>query len=263
MNPPIVLLTDFGVKDGFSGVIKGVVATIAPDTPVIDLSHGIESQNILHSAYLLAANYTYFPKQSVFCCIVDPGVGSNRRAIAIRTQDYIFLAPDNGLLTLILEQEKILGMRELTNKKLHLPQRSATFHGRDIFAPAAAHITRDILFSELGKKISNPVKLDLPHPVLTETTLTGSIIYSDNFGNLFSNINYDTFQNFVQQKAFTISCSTYQESQICASYSEGKDTTPSYIFNSWGLLEIFMKNARADSLVNETKQIKVVIMPPL
>ncbi len=188
-RPPIVLLTDFGSKDAYVGSMKGVIAGIFPDARVIDLTHEIEPQNVRQASFVLEAAHPYFPKNSVFVSVVDPGVGSERKIIAVRTSAGTFLAPDNGLLTLVLTGEPKAEIRTVTNRKFFRKQISSTFHGRDCFAPTAARLAQNpSLFSELGPRASNYKKLNWPGARLIGKKWVGEIVYFDHFGNAFTNI---------------------------------------------------------------------------
>ena len=161
--------------------MKGVILNIIPDVELVDITHQIDPQNVLQAALVLQAAYSYFPDKTVHLVVVDPGVGSKRRPIAARMGDYSFIAPDNGVLTPILKMDACRTF-ELTEQKYFLKTISSTFHGRDIFAPAAAWVAKGTELSEMGRTIDDPVTLDLPDPVFQNGILTGQIIYIDRFG---------------------------------------------------------------------------------
>ena len=189
-RPVIALLTDFGLGDGDVGVMKGVIATITPDVHIIDITHEVAPQNIPSGAWILAASYRYFPENTVFVCVVDPGVGSSRNAIAVHAGDRFFVGPDNGLFSYVLAQQTIHRTIVLSNPAYHLPQVSSTFHGRDIFAPVGAHLARGVALAELGTAI-DPAKLqriDIEPPSRQGTDIYAYIIHVDRFGNLITNI---------------------------------------------------------------------------
>lgn len=190
VQPAIALLTDFGTKDTYVGAMKGVILSIAPRAAVVDLSHGVAPQNIAEACYQLAASCSYFPTSTLFCCVVDPGVGSLRRAVAVQTERYIFVAPDNGLLTLALRAHPPLECVELSNPLLQLPNASSTFHGRDIFAPAVAHLAAGVAFASLGRRVecSALVQLADIDAVQTSSGWCGRVVSIDSFGNLITNI---------------------------------------------------------------------------
>jgi hypothetical protein len=189
VKAPIVLLTDFGLKDHYVGTVKGVILTIFPQAHMIDLSHGVEPQNVAQGAILLETSYSFFPRGSIFVCVVDPGVGTKRKALCAKTARYYFIGPDNGVLSLALRHEKETVIRSIENRKFFLKViPSSTFHGRDIFSPVAAHLGKKNIFSQLGPKISKIHSLDLPRIKKLKEGLEGEILYFDHFGNAVTNI---------------------------------------------------------------------------
>lgn len=190
-KPNIIFITDFGLKDNFVGVMKGVISGITPDANIIDITHDIEPQNYKQAAFILAQSVKYFPKGSIFVCIVDPGVGSARNIIAIKTQDFIFLSPDNGILSYILSNYTPEGIFSLTNKKYFLENISPTFHGRDIFAPVAAHLANGVEVEKMGERISPISIIKIPDPLCfldTQNIWHGEIIHIDRFGNAITSL---------------------------------------------------------------------------
>ncbi len=193
----IVLLTDFGVQDEYVGVMKGVISAINPEARTIDLSHEVRPQDILEAGFILYRSYRFFPKGTVFLVVVDPDVGTGRRVVILKAGGYYFLAPDNGVLSFILKKERKGQVVEATVRRYFLPTISRTFHGRDIFAPVAAHLSRGIALVRFGKKIDDPVKLHIPSPFISpKKSLVGEVIHIDRFGNLITNIDYETFRRF-------------------------------------------------------------------
>jgi len=189
-RPVIALLTDFGQADGDVGVMKGVIAGICPDVHIIDITHDVDPQNIASGAWILATAYRYFPKNTVFVCVVDPGVGSSRRAIAVHAGDWFFVGPDNGLFSYVMVEQTIQAVVVLSNPAYQLPQISATFHGRDIFAPASAYLAWGTALLELGSQIDSATlqRIDIGPPVRKGTQIDAHIIHVDRFGNLITNI---------------------------------------------------------------------------
>jgi S-adenosylmethionine hydrolase len=186
--PIITLTTDFGTEDWFVGAMKGVIASISPKTTVVDISHAIASGDIRAGAFALAASCKYFPKGTVHVAIVDPGVGSKRRAIAVQTERYFFVSPDNGVLSFALRGEKIKAVRSLENETYFLKPVSQTFHGRDVFAPVAAHLAQGVPLAKFGPPVTNFVRLNWPEPKLHSKSIEGEVIYIDKFGNAITNI---------------------------------------------------------------------------
>jgi hypothetical protein len=171
--------------------MKGVIAGIAPDVRVVDVTHEISGQDILAGAFVLAQCFRNFPRDTVHVAVVDPGVGSPRRAIAVKSLDYFFLAPDNGVLTMVLaavDDRTPLQFRSIENERLFNQPVSRTFHGRDIFAPVAAHLARGVAFHEVGPVIEKITRLELAEPKLTKKGLEGRVMFVDRFGNLITNI---------------------------------------------------------------------------
>ncbi len=189
-RPVVAFMTDFGSGDGDVGVMKGVVLGIAPDAQLVDITHTIAPQNVASAAWILAASYRYFPAGTVYTCVIDPGVGSTRRPIAVHAGDWLFVGPDNGLFSYVLAEQPVHEIVELVNPAYRLPQLSSTFHGRDIFAPAAAHLARGVALSELGPHLAldDLVHIDLALAVRREGHLEARVLHVDNFGNLITNI---------------------------------------------------------------------------
>ena len=189
------ITTDFGITNGFVGVMKGVIYRIAPNAKIVDISHLISPQNVLEGAYAMWRAVPFFPPGSVHVGVVDPGVGTKRRPIGARLGDQLFIAPDNGLLTpLILDAErdgKTVEFVHLDNPKYWLPKVSNTFHGRDIFAPTGAHLAAGVSLSELGTQITDPIRLDLPRHEKTENGWLAHVTIIDIFGNLTTDLPAD------------------------------------------------------------------------
>jgi len=198
-NGTLTLLTDFGLQDHFVGTMKGVITSIAPQANIIDISHQVRPQNVRLGGHLLAQALPYFPAGTVHVAVVDPGVGTQRRALAGQIGDHFFVAPDNGLLTPILERAHGTGetieIISLNQSKYWLPDPSTSFHGRDIFAPAAAHLVNGMPLDRLGDRIDDPIMMALPQPSLGDQGWLGEVIMVDVFGNLSTNLRGDLFEN--------------------------------------------------------------------
>ena len=189
-RPIIAILTDFGLADGDVGVMKGVIADITPEINIIDITHDVDRQNISSGAWILASAYRYFPKNTVFVCVVDPGVGSSRRAIAVHAGDWFFVGPDNGLFSYVLAEQAVQAAVVISNPTYQLPQVSATFHGRDIFAPAGAYLARGVTLFELGPQLDPATleRIDTGLPIRKGALIDAHIIHVDRFGNLITSI---------------------------------------------------------------------------
>lgn len=203
----IAFLTDFGLSDGYVGVMKGVIAGIAPDAQMIDITHAVAPQQIASGAWQLATVYRYFPRGTVFTCVVDPGVGSTRGAIALHAGDWFFVGPDNGLFSYIYAEQAIHQAVMLANTRYRLSQVSTTFHGRDVFAPAAAYLAQGVALSEFGPAIdpARLVSLDVRRPVRENGTIAARVVHIDHYGNIVTNIPLalvpDLFDEQVQVRA--------------------------------------------------------------
>jgi len=202
--PVITLTTDFGIKDGNVGVMKGVIWGICPTAQISDLSHMVQAQNIREAAYIFARSVPYFPKDSIHTVVVDPGVGTKRRPMAAKIGDWFYVGPDNGTITGLLQRSEQAGWQtefvELDQSKYWLPNVSFVFHGRDIFSPVAAHLANGVRLSELGRSITDPVRLELPKPEKTKDGWRGEVIHIDHFGNLGSNIRVEDLGEAMEHK---------------------------------------------------------------
>ncbi|MDQ3181688.1 MAG: SAM-dependent chlorinase/fluorinase [Acidobacteriota bacterium] len=189
MNPIIALLTDFGTKDYFVGAMKGVILSINPGAKIIDITHEIPPQDISSGSFTLRACYKNFPSETIFVAVVDPGVGSNRKAIICETKNHLFLAPDNGLLSFIFDEAATFRVYKLENEKFFKHPVSSTFHGRDIFAPVAAHLSNGLKANEFGSEIYDFVRFEENKPrKVSDKGIEAEIIHTDRFGNLITNL---------------------------------------------------------------------------
>ena len=185
----ITLTTDFGLADSYVGAMKGVILSIDPTVTIIDISHDIAPQDMQEAAYVVYTAYPYFPPDTVHVVVVDPEVGSQRRAIALRAAHAHFVAPDNGVLSYVLAREEMRQAISLTNSQYHLPTVSHTFHGRDIFAPVAAHLARGVPLADLGEPLAEIATFSLPQPqALPDGDVVGHILHVDRFGNLILDV---------------------------------------------------------------------------
>jgi S-adenosylmethionine hydrolase len=187
-KPIIAFLTDFGTRDHYAGVLKGVVLSIVPDATLVDLSHELPAHDVAFAARELAATYKYFPAGTIFVVVVDPGVGSARRGIAAEAGDWRFVAPDNGVLTGVFQEAPPKKVVELTERRYARPTVSRTFEGRDRFAPAAAWLAKGIQLVALGRTITDFHQLDLPKARQDGDVLKGEVVRIDHFGNIVTNL---------------------------------------------------------------------------
>src|SRR5437660_4395103 len=200
----IALLTDFGTRDHYAGTMKGVALSICSDVTLVDISHEVQAHDVLGAALELAAAYKYFPAGTIFLVVVDPGVGSARRGIAADTGDYKFVAPDNGVLSVVFDEHPPKKIVELTERKYARPSVSRTFEGRDRFAPAAAWLAKGIEISALGRAAGAIHRVEIPQPASGPDRLTGEVLRVDRFGNLITNIDRITFDRLVHDGAMDV-----------------------------------------------------------
>lgn len=197
----IALLTDFGYQDAYAGILKGVISQISTNTAILDITHGIPAGNIRWGAYTLMTALSFFPAQTVVVGVVDPGVGSERAGICIQTEKFYLVGPDNGLFSYVLREHPPLAAYRLENPAYFLDPVSTTFHGRDIFAPVAAHLCQGVPASELGPPLAEPFCFEWPEPQVSASEIRGEVVLYDHFGNLISNISRRQVLDFLAQKA--------------------------------------------------------------
>lgn len=245
MKNVVALMTDFGLKDNFVGLLKAVMTRINPGIKTIDITHDIARHNIKEAAFLLAHSFSYFPKGTIFLAVVDPGVGSLRRAIAIQTMHYYFIGPDNGILSIAVRKAGIKKIVALENKRYFLPHVSSTFHGRDIFAPVAAHISCGVGIMKLGRPLKAIETLKLSSVQVKGSTLEAHIVYVDTFGNLVTDVTEKQIIAFCKGKKFVALLNGKKISKISLSYSQGPAQEPFFIQGSFATLEVALKNRSA------------------
>jgi len=244
-RPPLItLLTDFGTQDAFVGIMKGVILNINPAVSLVDLSHGVPPQDIVAGALMLCSAAAFFPPGTIHVAVVDPGVGSARHALLIETREAFFIGPDNGILSLAAPAETVVRIIQLTNAEYFLEKRSHTFHGRDIFAPIAAHLSLGKAPERFGPAVPTMERLTLPKVEYHETGLSGSVISIDHFGNLITNITEADLQPFSKENLL-VSINTMRIQGVVASYAAVETGAPAALINSWGRLEIAVRNGSA------------------
>src|SRR3989339_430569 len=284
----ITLLTDFGNQDAYVGIMKGVIAGINPFANIVDICHSISPQDIFSGAYLLYTSYKYFPRKTIHVAVVDPGVGSKRDIICVKTKDYFFLVPDNGILSFIIQDEKPKSIFRITNSKYFLPSPSNTFHGRDVFAPVSAHLSLGVKLRQLGIKINQLKQLDIPKPDYKKTgQLEGQVIYIDRFGNLITNITKEYLvkgvggqrsevgmqksEDRINQRKTTLKelfslCNTIETvigkkkiMGLSETYTDVKPGEPLVLFGSAGFLEVSVNQGNAQRYFKADKGSKIII----
>jgi S-adenosylmethionine hydrolase len=248
----ITLTTDFGQSDPFVGIMKGVILGIAPQAAIVDLCHGIPPQNITAGALALEAALGYFPPGTIHVGVVDPGVGGSRAAVAIETGRAIYVGPDNGLFSLALLQDSMVRAVHLTNPAYHCHPVSATFHGRDIFAPVAAHLANGVPLKEFGEPVEELVSLDLSEPDLVPDALVAHVLHSDRFGNLITDLRADHPLSVRVHNSPLIFVGGATIKGVSRTYSDVPDGLPVAYFGSGGRLEIGICNGSASEVYGVT-----------
>jgi S-adenosylmethionine hydrolase len=258
-SPIITLLTDFGLKDPYVASLKGVILTINPRCRMIDINLLVNHLDIEFCAFILANAYSAFPKGTIHLSVVDPGVGSQRKPILFVTKNYFFIGPDNGLFTLALQREKVRQAVGLTNRKYFLPHVSTTFHGRDIFAPVAAHLSLGTKPKAFGHEIGSWAELPFQRPRTKQGKLVGRVVHIDTFGNLVSNIDQKHFFEFVRGHSFAIKVGRRAIHVLKKGYWEGKRNELMALFGSGGFMEISIREGSAQKSFRVKKGDRVVV----
>lgn len=244
----ITLTTDFGYTDPFVGMMKGVILDINPDAQIVDLCHGVAPQNILAGALVLRHSLPYFRRGAIHVAVVDPGVGGQRRPILIEAAGHYFVGPDNGVFALALEGKNPTCIIHLSNSRYHLTPTSATFHGRDIFAPVAAYLSLGLPPPAFGEQLTVLQRASCPGVVKDGRRLIGEVIYVDRFGNLFTNITERDLAELSSVRP-TIRIGTTSIPGLVQNYASGEKGGLMAIVNSWGLVEIAVYEGSAQARI--------------
>jgi S-adenosylmethionine hydrolase len=256
----VALLSDFGTRDHYVGSMKGVVLSVCPAATLVDLTHDIPPQDILSGALTLRDAYRAFPAGTVFLTVVDPGVGSARRAIAADAGGYRFTGPDNGVLWLALEDAGTPRIVELRERKFARSQVSRTFEGRDRFAPAAGWLARGMDVAAFGPVVSDPTRLVVPQPLVGHDTIDGEVLSVDRFGNLITNISASILQGFPTTRV-GVSIGGRTIDGIVGTYADADAHTPCALIGSNGYLEIAVNGGSAASVLHVGRGAKVALTP--
>ncbi|MBI3999574.1 MAG: SAM-dependent chlorinase/fluorinase [Candidatus Omnitrophica bacterium] len=249
MARPIALLTDFGLKDHYVGSLKGVILSINPRAVILDVTHDIRPQNIREGAFVLQAVYSVLPKGTIVVVVVDPGVGSARQAICVKTRRGFLLAPNNGILSMVLAEEKGFEVRAIVNDRYFRKPVSSTFHGRDIFSPSAAWLSKKNIFRSFGP-ILPPSKLhqfSIPMAIRNSNSLRGEIIYIDHFGNAMTNISKDKLKHSAHGQTHILIKGKYKV-RVKPFFSAGKSGELFAVWNSADRLELAVREGSAERL---------------
>jgi S-adenosyl-L-methionine hydrolase (adenosine-forming) len=261
-RPTITLTTDFGLNDHFVGAMKGVILNIAPDAQIVDITHAVQPYDILDGALALAETYNYFPTRTVHLIVVDPGVGTARRPIIASSDRHNFVAPDNGVLSLMFAKEERLHVRHVSSHHYFVQPISNTFHGRDIFAPVAAYLAKGVDHEKFGPEISDYVRFNAPRPKPVDAkTLRGVVLKVDRFGNLITNFTPKDVPALFEGQAngFKIAVGKREITAIHANYAQGTPGEVFAILGSMGYLEIAANRGAANQLTGAAKGSEVNI----
>ena len=262
-RPIITLTTDFGLNDHFVGTVKGAILSIAPDTEIVDICHSVQAFDILDGALVLAQAYSYFPTRTVHLVVVDPGVGSARRPILASSDKYNFVAPDNGVLSLMYAREERLNVRHISSDHYFLQPLSNTFHGRDIFAPVAGYLAKGVDQEKFGPEITDFVRFNAPRPKAVDAkTLRGIVLKVDRFGNLITNITAQDAPALFQVPlpAFKMAIRQREVTSFKTNYADGAPNELFAILGSMGYLEIAANRSAAAQLAGAGKGTEVSLI---
>ena len=262
-RPIITLTTDFGLNDHYVGAVKGVILDINPDAQIIDICHSVQAFDVLDGALSIAQAYSYFPAGTVHVVVVDPGVGTARRPIILSTERHHFVAPDNGVLSLIYGREERVHVRHVTGEHYFLQPLSNTFHARDIFAPVAAYLAKGVDSEKFGEEIEDFVRFNAPRPKpVDQKTLRGVVLKVDRYGNMITNITpEDAPMIFGENPSpFKIVVGKREITEIKNVYADGAPGEVFAILGSMGYLEISANRAAAAQLVGSGKGTEVNIL---
>lgn len=245
-EPIITLTTDYGTQDHLVGTLKGVILRINPDAKIVDISHHVTPYDVLDGALSIVAAYSYFPPRTIHVVVVDPGVGTERRPLLVSGENQYFVAPDNGVLSLVYERESSLVVRHITAEHYLLTPISNTFHGRDIFAPVAAWLSKAWQTAAFGEEVTDFLRLSLPKPQPANQGIKGVVLRVDHFGNLMTNFRLDDLpETMVTQGKVKLLVGNKQIRQLAQTYSQGTSDEPFAILGSSGFLEISVSKGNA------------------
>lgn len=241
----ITLTTDFGLSDPYVAMMKGVILSINPSATLVDVTHQIGTGSVSQAALLVRETFLYFPEGTVHLAVVDPGVGSRRRLIALEAAAHFFVGPDNGLFWPVVRDFEGAKAVHLTESHFFLPSITQTFHGREIFAPVAARLSLGLSLESLGPTVRDLIKLAIPQPYIEEGVLLGQIIRVDNFGNLITNISSRELTNFLESSSPRIETGKLVIRNLSRIYADCEEGEPLALINSSGLMEIAVNLGRA------------------
>ncbi|MEE2710763.1 MAG: SAM-dependent chlorinase/fluorinase [Gemmatimonadota bacterium] len=261
MNKPIItLLTDFGQQDGFVGAMKGVVLGINPEVSFVDITHEVPPQDVEAAAYLLRNAYTYFPDDTIHVAVVDPGVGTDRAPIIVETDRYRFVGPDNGIFAYVYQAVPHVKVTCIDNPEYCLPSVSHTFHGRDVFASVAAHLSRGVQASVCGPEIDTYLTGGISTPHVTRESIHGEAIHIDRFGNVVTNISEDQFFESTRDRSFRIEFEGLYIDRLSVAYGDTARDGMLAVIGSAGMLEISINGGNAAQQLGLARKSSITVV---
>ncbi len=240
----VTLITDFGLSGEYVGALKGAILRVNPRCQIVDITHQIDPQNILQASFVLQKCYSYYPPGTVHGVVVDPGVGTRRRAVVVEKEKYFFVGPDNGVFSGLFSAGEEIRARKIIRQEYFLTPVSDTFHGRDVFAPVAGHLSLGLDPAKLGPGVKNLVRMDFPEPRRGKRHLTARVLWADSFGNLITNVSREEYGRKLKT-SFQIRGKGWIIDRLSRTYGEGKPEQPLALFGSGGLLEISVNRGNA------------------
>ncbi len=259
-NPIITLTTDYGTSDHLVGVLKGVILRILPNAAIVDINHHVVPFDVLDGALAIAAAYRYFPPRTVHLVVVDPGVGTARRPILVTADQFYFVAPDNGVLSLIYDREAAVSVRHITAEHYFLNPVSSTFHGRDIFAPVAAWVAKTHQTEAMGEEITDHARFTLPRPKAAGSTVKGLVLRVDSFGNLVTNFTAEDLpQGAGANGKIKLQVGGKSVEKLAQTFAEGAAGEPVAIVGSSGFVEIAVNKGQAARLLGADRGAEVIL----
>lgn len=261
-KPLITLTTDFGESDYFVPAMKGAIYSVNPAAEIVDLTHLIPAHDIYAAAFTLMCCYKDFPKNTIHLVVVDPGVGSARRPILVMTDDYNFVGPDNGVFSYIYQREHVNRVVHFTTEHYFRQPVSSTFHGRDVFAPCAAYVSKLVDWRMMGEEIGDPVRFSTPTPVMSEKRIRGTVIHVDRFGNLITNITPAELTEELLRAGARVRIGTHEAARVLAHFAEANQNELFAYFGSAGFLELAVPRQSAARVTEGRRGIEVEVVVP-
>ncbi|HEU5450444.1 MAG TPA: SAM-dependent chlorinase/fluorinase [Terriglobales bacterium] len=258
----VTITSDFGVNDHYVGTMKGVILNINPDAHIVDVCNAVQSFDILDGALTIAQSYRYFPSNTIHLVVVDPGVGTPRRPILVVTEKHMFIAPDNGVLSLVYEREERISVRHITSEHYFLQPTSTTFHGRDVFAAVAGYLSKGMEVAKFGEEITDYVRFAAPKPKPVDAqTMKGVVLKVDKFGNLVTNITPKELPQLFSETppAFKATIGRATVTSMRQSYAQGVQGEVFALLNSMGFLEIASNRGSAAQIAGAGKGVEVTV----